>query len=200
METLQRPVIACGVIANVGYVRRFVRDLQAAGFEDGPLWTQQAEGAMGDTFSARVLARLSAQYLLRALRLLIDTYGDIRDGILTQTIVTANTSHLDTRYGEGWRYAGVDQVPPDELRKPISVARLAESLGLPFETARRHVRQLTDLGVCVRIRGGLIVPQAVLDRPEARRSALANVGYVRRFVRDVLAASVDAQRAQPLAS
>jgi hypothetical protein len=201
METLQRPAIAHAVIANVGYVMRFVRDLQAAGFVADVLpWPQQGEDEVSDTFDARVLGRLSAEYLLRALRLLIDTYGDIRDGILAHTIVTANTSHLDVRGGDGWRYARVDQTPPDEARRPISVARLAESLGLPFETARRHVRRLMDAGVCTRVEGGLIVPQAVLDRPEAARSALANVGYVRKFVRDVLAASLDAQRVRLLAS
>lgn len=200
METLQRPEISSAVITNVGYVRRFVRDLQAVGFvADVPVWPQY-EDAVSDTFEARVLARLSADYLLRALRLLVDTYGDIRDGTLAHTIVTANTSHLDARGGEGWRYAHVDQTPPDELRRPISIARLAESLGLPFETARRHVRRLTDSGVCVRVKGGLIVPQAVLDRPEAARSAMANVGYVRKFVRDVVAASSDAQRVRTLAS
>jgi ribosomal protein S25 len=201
METLQRPEIVHAVIANVGYVRRFVRDLQAAGLvTDVPPWPSLAEDEVSDTFDARVLARLSAEYLLRALRLLVDAYGDIRDGILAYTIVAANTSHLDARGGEGWRYARIDQTPPDEARRPISVARLAESLGLPFETARRHVRRLIDAGVCVRVQGGLIIPQAVLDQPEAARSALANVAYVRKFVRDILAASSDAQCVRSLAS
>src|SRR6185437_12016343 len=192
METLQRPAVARAVITNVGYLRRFVRDLQAAGFiDDAPLW-QPAETAVTDSFGARVLARLSGGYLLRTLRLLIDTYGDIRDGILASTIVTANTAHLDVRQGDGWLYASVDKSPPDDMRRPISIARLAESLGLPFETARRQVHRLTDAGVCVRVRGGLIVPQAVMDRPEVTRNVLANVGYVRKFVRDVLSASLDA--------
>ena len=190
IETLRRPVIVQAVVANVGYVRRLLRDLDAAGFvADAACWPQLAAEADDDSFDSRLVARLSAEYLLRVLRLLVDTYGDIRDGILAHTIVTANTSHLDMRGGEGWRYAGVDQPPPDSLRRPIGVARLAESLGLPFETTRRHVRRLIDAGVCIRIAGGLIVPQAVLDRPVAVHSAIANVGYVRRFVRDVLASS-----------
>jgi DNA-binding Lrp family transcriptional regulator len=190
IEAVRRPMIAQAVVANFGYVRRFLRDLEAAGFVGGAArWTQQADDALGDTVDARVVGRLSGEYLLRALQLLIDAYGDIHDGILAHTIVTANTSHLDARGGEGWRYAGVDQAPPDDERRPISVARLAESLGLPFETTRRHVGRLMDAGVCIRIEGGLIVPQAVLERPAAARSALANVGYVRRFVRDVLASS-----------
>jgi len=191
-ETDRRPVITRAVTANVGYVRRFVRDLQGAGFvTDIPPWLRQTEDAVSDTFRARVLARLSAEYLLRALRLMIETYGNLCDGILAHTIVTANMAHLDRRAGAGRFYAGVDQAPPDEVRRPISIARLAESLELPFETTRRHVLRLMDAGICVRVEGGLIVPQSVLERPEVARSALANVGNVRKFVRDALAVSSD---------
>ncbi len=144
-----------------------------------------------DAAVARIVSRLSSEYILRALQLLLEAYGDIRTGIIAQTIVTANTAHLDTRTGDGWRYAGIDDTPPDEVRKPISIARLAESLNLPFETTRRHVQRLLDAGMCVRVEGGLIVPQAVLEQPGARRAALANVGFVRKFIRDLQAAGLE---------
>jgi DNA-binding Lrp family transcriptional regulator len=190
MATLQRPDIVRAVIENVGYARRLVRDLEAVGLvAHAPLdWTRTDPGAVQDTFDARVVARLSAEYLLRALKLL-DIYGDIRDGVIALTIVTANTAHLDARGGEGRRYMAIDQTPPDAACRPISVSRLADSLGLPFETTRRHVRRLMAAEVCVRVDGGLIVPQAVLDRPEVVRAALVNVGYVRKFVRDLHAAA-----------
>ncbi len=152
---------------------------------------QAVEQAADDAAVARIVSRLSSEYILRALQLLVEAYGEIRTGIIVQTIVTANTAHLDTRTGEGWRYAAIDETPPDELRKPISIARLAESLDLPFETTRRHVQRLIDAGICVRVEGGLIVPKAVLEQPGAVRAALANVGYIRKFVRDLQAAGLE---------
>lgn len=143
-----------------------------------------------DVAVARIVSRLSSEYILRALQLLVESYGEIRTGVIAQTIVTANTAHLDTRGGDGRRYAAIDETPPDELRRPISIARLAESLALPFETTRRHVQRLIDTGVCVRVEGGVIVPQAVLEQPGAARAALANVAYVRKFLRDVQAAGL----------
>jgi DNA-binding Lrp family transcriptional regulator len=193
MASEMRPEVGRAVTANVGYVRRLVRDLRAVGLvEDTPLArTQAGQEAVQDTFTARAVARLSAEYLLRAFQLLVETYGDIQDGIIAHTIVTANTAYLSIRTGEGWRYAGIDETPPDEARRPISIARLAESLGLPFETTRRRVRKLMDAGTCIRMEGGLIVPQVVLERPAAVRSAIANVGYVRKFARDALDAGLE---------
>ncbi len=190
---VERPWRVRSVTANVGYVRRFMRELQAVGLDAAapPVGSQAPESAYEDAAVARIVSMLSAEYVLRALQLLADTYGDIRAGILAQTIVTANTAHLDAPKGEGWRYAGVDETPPDEVRRPISVARLAESLGLPYETMRGQARRLIDHGVGVRVSGGLIVPRAVLEQPAAARSALANVGYVRKFMRDLHAVGFD---------
>ena len=158
--------------------------------ERTPVPSRPLEESVEDVAVARIVSRLSSEYILRAMQLLVEAYGEIRTGIIAQTIVTANTAHLDTRGGEGWRYAAIDETPPDEVRRPISIARLAESLGLPFETTRRHVQRLIDMGVCIRVEGGVIVPRAVLDQPEAAQAALANVSYVRKFVRDVQAAGL----------
>jgi DNA-binding Lrp family transcriptional regulator len=185
---VRRPEMMRAVIANAGYVRRLVRDLRAVGLVQNVSqpWEDPAEET--DPALARIIARLSAAYLLRALQLLAETSGDIRAGIIAQTIVTANTAHLDARDGEGMRYAGLAETTPDALRKPISIARLAGSLGLPYETMRGQVRRMIEAGLCARVDGGLIVPSAVLERPEEERATLANVGYVRRFVRDLQAA------------
>ena len=156
------------------------------------------EESADDVAVARIVSRLSSEYILRALQLLVESYGEIRTGIIAQTIVTANTAHLDTRGGDGRRYSAIDETPPDEVRRPISIARLAESLGLPFETTRRHVQRLIDTGVCVRVEGGVIVPQSVLEQPDAARAALANVAFVRKFLRDVQAAGLEVRpRAEP---
>jgi DNA-binding Lrp family transcriptional regulator len=175
-------------LQHVAYVRKFLRDLAAVGLaNEATVAASFPATAEADAAIARQVGRVSAGYVLRAVQLLVETYGDIQLGVLAQTIVTANTAHLDFRTGDGWRYAGVDETPPDEVRKPISVNRLAETLGMPFETARGKVRRLTEAGLCIRVEGGLIVPAAVLDSPAAVRASLANVGYVRKFIRDLQA-------------
>jgi len=189
----ERPEAARGATTNLGYVRRFTRDLQAIGIiERAPAaWARSPQDAARDAVVARIIARVSASYVLRVLKLFADTFGDLRTGIVAQTIATANTAHLDVRRGEGWRYAAIDEAPPDAMRRPISVARLAESLGLPYETVRGYVRRLADAGACVRIERGVIIPQALLMRPQFARAALANVAYVRKFMRELEAAGLE---------
>jgi hypothetical protein len=185
---VERPQNLRAVVANVGYVRKFMREVHAAGLiEHVPASLAVASGEDG-TGIARLVARQSSEFVQRALQLLGDTYGDARAGVVAQTIIAANTAYLDTRGGEGWRYAGIDDAPPDEARRPISVGRVAESLGLPYETTRRQVSRLIEAKVCVRFRQGVIVPGAVLASPGSVRAMLANVGYVRRFARDLDAA------------
>jgi hypothetical protein len=190
---VESPVGVHLVTANVRYVRKFVRDLLSFGLVD---WAVSDGGTRQETVQddalARIVARLSAEYGLQVLRLLAQTYGDILAGVVAQTIVAANTAHLEAPMGEGWRYAGIDQPPPDEVRRPVSASSLARSLGLPYETVRRQVRRLIETGVCVRIKGGLIVPMGVLEQPDAIRATLANVRCVRKLVRDLQAAGVDA--------
>jgi DNA-binding Lrp family transcriptional regulator len=183
-SAVQWPKTAEAVTASVGYIRRFAHDLQAVGLEEltGVAPATQPSKSMA---AAQIMVTLSMEYVLRALRLLADTYGDIRLGIVAQTIVTANTAHLDTRTGEGWRYAGIDEPPPDDKRKPVSVARLAESVGLPYETMRARVRALTRAGTCIRVEGGLIVPTAVLETPAGKRAMFTNAGYLRKLLRDL---------------
>jgi len=156
-----------------------------------PVASPAADEFADDAAVARIAARLSAEYFLRALQLLVEAFGEMRTGIIAQAIISANTAHLDTRTGEGWRYAAIDESPPDELRRPISIARLAESLGLPFETTRRHVQRLIDAGLCLRVDGGLIVPREVMERTQAAHGALANVGFLRKLIRDLQAAGLE---------
>ncbi len=108
-----------------------------------------------------------AGYVLRAFQLLIDSFGDVRAGLLAQAIHTANVAYLDARTERGQRAAGSDGIIPDELRRPISIARLADSAGLPFEYA-------ADRATAERY-GGLRARRCRWrDRPEGGRGAAQN--------------------------
>ena len=139
---------------------------------------------------SRAVARLSTDYFLRALRLMADVHeGELITGIIFQAIIAANTSHLE-QTADGARHAGNDSVPPDELRKPVSVLGIAGALGLPFETTRRHVNRLLASGRCKRVRGGVIVPQSALQTDVMSDAVRANLANVKRFVRELKRAGV----------
>jgi hypothetical protein len=188
----ERPETVRLAEANVRNASDFVRRLLARGLvEEAPAVTPSSHATVGGGAMFRAVIRQSAEYGLRAFRLLVATYGDIQAGIVAQAIVNANTAHLDAPMGDGWRYAGIDQPPPDEVRRPISVSGLAKSLGLPYETLRRQVRRLVEAGVCVHVEGGLIIPMAVVEQPATASALLANVRYVRAFVRNLWALGFD---------
>jgi hypothetical protein len=128
----------------------------------------------------RAVARASTDYVLRALRLLTDLHnGEVITAIVCQAIIAANTAHLaDQREA-----ARGGAVPPDSVRKPVSILAIAGSLGLPFETTRRHVGKLIDAGVCQRVTGGVIVPAAALDNAANYAVAETNLANVQRFIR-----------------
>jgi hypothetical protein len=147
------------------------------------------EGAMQQDLTgpdlSRVVARISSAYFLRSLRLLADFHdADIITAAVFLSIIVANTEHLDQR-DHGGRPPGTDGPVPDAMRRPVSILAISESLGLPFETTRRHVKKLSANGRCVRVRKGLIVPQAVIEDDVVRGMRRANLANLRMMMRDL---------------
>ncbi|MGA0602074.1 hypothetical protein ACO2Q3_15315 [Caulobacter sp. KR2-114] len=135
---------------------------------------------------SRVATRLSSDYFFRALGLISSLHGgDITAAIIWQAIVTANTAHLDA--GD---YRGSEASPPDDLRRPVSVLSLSQSLGMPFETTRRYVNRMIAAGRCERVRGGVVVPASVLNDERTQAARLENLGYLRRLGREMLRAGI----------
>jgi hypothetical protein len=151
-----------------------------------PQITETAE----DPVLARRVAVLSTAYVLRALRGLARVYGDGQLGVVAYTIFAANTAHLDVVKGDT-RIVGPDGVLHDEERRPVSVLKLSKLLGMPFETTRTYVNRLIEAGVCVRVQGGVIVPQASMQRQEASRAVAVNLAVVRKLVEDLQAVGLD---------
>jgi hypothetical protein len=143
---------------------------------------------------ARRVARVSTGYFLRALRLLTDLgHGDVLDAIICQAIISANTGHLNQLHDSVPRPPPPPGLPRDDQRKPISILALADSLGLPFETTRRHVNRLIKNGACKRVKGGVIVPTATLDAPRYDAATDLNLTYVQQFVRSLRRVGLDVE-------
>ena len=130
--------------------------------------------------SLRVAARLANGFALDLAKL--GGFGrDILDGLLLCAISQANVAQI-TRNPELQRlYATLDQPPPDELRRPVSISAIANSLRIPFETARRRISALIDLGVVVTHPRGVIIPTGPLNSPFYRMGAAAHYELVRKL-------------------
>jgi DNA-binding Lrp family transcriptional regulator len=142
-----------------------------------------------DALLARKVSVLSLEYLVRVFQNLAGAFGDGRAGLLVNAILDANTAHL--RGPQAALIAAPDGTFPDHVRAPVSIKRIAKSLGMPFETARRQMRRLVDAGICAQLDGGIIVPQSALQRPDVAGPVLANLDVVRQLVRDLRAVGLD---------
>jgi hypothetical protein len=139
----------------------------------------------------RLSVRLATEYFLRSMQLLVGYVdGDLVTALVFLAIISANVSHLNAD-GPGAPHADTDDVPPDAVRKPISVLALAGSLNLPYETTRRHVAKLLQSGQCERVAGGLIVPARVLLGERHTEVMANNLTNLRRLFRALNKAGVD---------
>ncbi|MDB5475497.1 MAG: hypothetical protein JWP49_1008 [Phenylobacterium sp.] len=118
----------------------------------------------GELTPLRTVARVSNGYALRVIESVMQAIGDLMSGVILIEVLRGNTEHLaaDQRGGEG---ASPDDYIADELRRPVNISSVARRIGLPIETVRRHAATLLDRGLCVRVKGGLMVPTEALARP-----------------------------------
>lgn len=135
-----------------------------------------------DLEPARAASRAAAEYLLRSLAMLADLSGDDPlTGLISLAIVQGNVAHLPREGASA--YATVGDIPPDEVRRPVSIAAVAAALHLPYETTRRRVMRLIELGLCERKGRGVIVPVRVLDSDRHVQMLQANLVNLRRLKR-----------------
>ena len=99
------------------------------------------------------------------------------------TIMSANAAPFTLNPEIAWRYAGHDTPPPDEMRRPISLSELSQLLVMPYETTRRYVNSLIEMGHCVRDENkGITVPTSVTQAPEVLKSGIE---ITRRFAQTI---------------
>ena len=115
------------------------------------------------------LARVGSNYLLRALANLTEAFdGDMALAVVFMAIGQAATDHLGLN--RNFMDFGGDGLIPDELRRPVTVLSIANSLQMPRETTRRHVARLLERGYCVQVQGRrVMIPAETYRRPEIRQ-------------------------------
>ncbi len=178
---LTSPYYRIAVEANYGLVRSLYFRLRGIGlFEDLPR-------PSGTAFSAenppvRLVIRLSSDYLLRLAEPVSAHMGDIVTGLLLLDLIHANTEHLpDTEAGDSEAGWAADGFVPDRLRRPVRPAHLAERLGIPQETVRRHLKRLLEADQCERNKNGYVVPARILSRAPFVRFMQDNQSHLHRL-------------------
>jgi len=145
---------------------------------------------MSDEYhDARAAVRCATDYILRWVEIANEAHGvDIIYSLVYTTLWAGNVSHL-----RGKVYAEIDDIPPDEERRPITIRQVADSLGLPYETVRRRVVEMLKRGVAKKVgREGFIVPGEALARPEMVTSLRRSHTSLTRFLKELKTLGVEA--------
>lgn len=171
LRTAEGAVVTAAVLERPGFTTlvqetgdsttRFRADLEALGVLLPPPRPSQSPEDL------RWVARLSTAYFLDYLRYVTTALGaDPITALVFLAVYDANAEPVRANPDISLALPAPDAVRADELRDPATVYRVAKTLSLPYETARRHARRLVRDGWCVAAPdGGLIVPGATLVRP-----------------------------------
>jgi len=140
----------------------------------------------------RLVTRLSVDYFLRSAHVVTDFLGgDILTALVFLAINAANVDYLNEEGPDGFRHTSLDDPPPDGMRRPVSVLAVAGSLGLSYETTRRHANKLLREGLCTRVPGGLVAPTSVLNGEHYADVVRVNLVNVKRLFRGLRRANID---------
>lgn len=176
-EVNDRPEVRQAVATNFHATVRYAQALANAGVvatcRPGP----ETQGRAA--YMPREVVRLSSDYFLNTVALLTTNLNlDLVEGLMFLAIVRANTMHVTLDPALAATFSGIDEIPPDALRRSVSVYALARELRLPYETARRHGRKLLDKGLCERASDrGLVTPSHVHARDDFKAS-VENYGRI----------------------
>lgn len=165
-EVNDRPEVRQAVATNFHATVRYAQTLADVGLVAtcGPAPGAQARAA----YMPREVVRLSSDYFLNTVEMLTTNLNlELVEGLMFLAITRANTLHVTLDPALAATFSGVDEIPPDALRRSVSVYALARDLRLPYETARRHGGKLLDMGFCERAADrGLVVPTHVHARED----------------------------------
>lgn len=135
------------------------------------------------------MVRISGDFTLRTMIAVASQLDhDYSLAVVYIAILQANLGPLIEDTALSARYAGVDTVVPEDLRRPISVHALAGSLHMPYETTRRCVGRLIDKGFVKRVsRSGILTcADKQAETPQKRvieqqyQDVLRMIGQLRR--------------------
>jgi hypothetical protein len=130
----------------------------------------EGQVAVSDAYT-RAVGRICTEFFLETAVGSADFFkGELVTAMVFLAIMRENVRHIDHTPENTRSYGGPRTLPPDSDREPVTIYVVAKTLGLTYETARRHVKRLVDDGYCLRMDKGLLIPSDVLMRPEIVRA------------------------------
>jgi DNA-binding IclR family transcriptional regulator len=103
------------------------------------------------------------------------------DLVMIIAVAQTNVQLITARPEQQLTYATLEQLPPEHLRRPMSISALAAMLGLPFETVRRRVQRLVANGNCELTTDGLRIPMQVFTTEQHMRTMAAAYDLTREL-------------------
>ena len=127
----------------------------------------------------------SVDHILKAVGELSKPFGgDVTTCLLFFAIARSSVQHMNK--SNTVNELAVDGVFPDQYRRPVSILSMANYLGLPYETARRHVMKLVELDYCKRVGSrAFLVDSEIMMRPELLAIAQVSAKMTRSFVHTI---------------
>ncbi len=104
--------------------------------------------------------------------------------LILGSILILNVRHIARDLGLSLLYARFEDVPPMELRLPVTVKEIVADNGMQIESVRRYLKQALAAGQVAEAGNGYIVPVAYLRNPEVQERALRILAYMRRVLAD----------------
>lgn len=128
----------------------------------------------------RAVARLTSDYVLRVVDPLVALAGGLLNGVLLLEVFRGNVEHLGPDAPERRALAPGEPLP-DRLRRPVRLGVLADRVGLPTETTRRHLADLIRRGLVAKVQNEFITPGTALASPGVSRFMDVNLANVQRL-------------------
>lgn len=147
---------------------------------------------------ARLVARQISELLLARVRRWHALVPQERiDGVVFDVVLSASIAHLAFSEADSGQWIGVEQAA--RLGRPVNATAIAQSMGLPSTTVRRHAAALVDAGLLVRTAAGFGVAPAIFAGHGVAEVAAGDSAHL-RHVLGVLADAGYAPAANALVS
>jgi hypothetical protein len=139
---------------------------------------------------SHLVAWVCNDYFLDTVGVVTDLFGgDLLTGIVFLAIIRENLRGVEVG-SKRRRLADQRRARSAALGQPVTVYTLSQTLGLTYETTRRHVNRLIQNGYCKRLANGLMVPAEVLRRPDLLKGGLRNQSHFQRLVQTAVRAKL----------
>lgn len=147
-------------------VEAVVADLKALGFElELILPSGVARESDGPPPSDSTIRNLLDDFILRVLESGVAPHGSMLDALAFTALMSVNSEPITQDPTMAWRYSGAETPPPDNLRRPATIAELALKLSIPRETMRRRITRMLKLERCVAVSGGYLATLKHMQAP-----------------------------------